>query len=195
MDPLRPHAPERDVPEPAAQSGWGKRVRQASGLLSAVITELARDSPSWVENTRLIDSTPLPCGKSRETVSCYRGSRLLTPIWMQYWMYGPLSRKGTGIVMSSIGRRCCTPKRGRLGLRDYEKAYTPDTKAGVETSDERRVDRTTGALVIATPGPVRCQCACARRARTRCALGRHLARSNLTDPSRGRHGSNKDERR
>lgn len=49
------------------QSGWGKRVRQASGLLAAVITELARDSPSWSENTRLIDSTPLPCGKSRET--------------------------------------------------------------------------------------------------------------------------------
>lgn len=50
------------------QSGWGKRVRQATGLLSAVITELARDTPSWNEVTRLIDSTPLPCGKSRETV-------------------------------------------------------------------------------------------------------------------------------
>jgi hypothetical protein len=43
-------------------------VRQATGLLSAVITELARDTPSWGEITRLIDSTPLPCGKSRETV-------------------------------------------------------------------------------------------------------------------------------
>ncbi|AIT60024.1 MULTISPECIES: IS982 family transposase [Actinomycetes] len=50
------------------QSGWGKRVRQSTGLLSAVITELARDTPSWNEVTRLIDSTPLPCGKSRETV-------------------------------------------------------------------------------------------------------------------------------
>jgi len=50
------------------QSGWSKRVRQATGLLSAVITELARDTPSWGEITRLIDSTPLPCGKSRETV-------------------------------------------------------------------------------------------------------------------------------
>lgn len=50
------------------QSGWGKRVRQATGLLSAVITELARDTPSWGEITRLIDSTPVPCGKSRETV-------------------------------------------------------------------------------------------------------------------------------
>lgn len=50
------------------QSGWGKRVRGATGLLSAVITELARDTPSWGEVTRLIDSTPVPCGKSRETV-------------------------------------------------------------------------------------------------------------------------------
>lgn len=50
------------------QSGWGKRVRQATGLLSAVITELARDSPSWTESIRLLDSTPVPCGKSRETV-------------------------------------------------------------------------------------------------------------------------------
>lgn len=50
------------------KSGWGKRVRQATGLLSAVITELARDTPSWTETTRLLDSTPVPCGKSRETV-------------------------------------------------------------------------------------------------------------------------------
>lgn len=55
-------------PNLPGQSGWGKRVRGATGLLSAVITELARDTPSWSEVTRLIDSTPLPCGKSRETV-------------------------------------------------------------------------------------------------------------------------------
>lgn len=50
------------------QSGWGKRVRQSTGLLSAVIAELARDTPSWGEVTRLIDSTPLPCAASRQTV-------------------------------------------------------------------------------------------------------------------------------
>lgn len=55
-------------PNLPAQSGWGKRVRQATGLLSAVITELARDTPSWGEITRLVDSTPLPCAASRETV-------------------------------------------------------------------------------------------------------------------------------
>ena len=34
-----------------------------------MIIELARDTPSWGgEITRLIDSTPRPCRKSRETV-------------------------------------------------------------------------------------------------------------------------------
>lgn len=55
-------------PNLPGQSGWGKRVRQATGLLSAVITELARDTPTFHEVTRLVDSTPLPCAASRETV-------------------------------------------------------------------------------------------------------------------------------
>ena len=49
------------------QSGRGKRVRQATGLLWAVITQLARDTPTWGETTRLIDSTPVPWATSRET--------------------------------------------------------------------------------------------------------------------------------
>jgi hypothetical protein len=50
------------------QSGYGKRVRTLGGLISAVITELARDVASWQELLRLCDSTPLPCAASRETV-------------------------------------------------------------------------------------------------------------------------------
>jgi hypothetical protein len=38
------------------------------GLLAAVITELARDTASWHDLLRLVDSTPLPCAASRETV-------------------------------------------------------------------------------------------------------------------------------
>jgi len=33
-----------------------------------VITELARDTESWHDPLRLVDSTPLPCAASRETV-------------------------------------------------------------------------------------------------------------------------------
>ncbi len=50
------------------QSGYGKRLRACGGLLAAVITELARDSDSWHDVLRLVDSTPVPCGTSRETV-------------------------------------------------------------------------------------------------------------------------------
>jgi Transposase DDE domain len=50
------------------QSGYGKRLRRQGGLLSAVITELARDTESWHDLLRLVDSTPLPCAASRETV-------------------------------------------------------------------------------------------------------------------------------
>lgn len=37
-------------------------------LLSVVITALAKDTESWHEVLRLLDSTPVPCGISRETV-------------------------------------------------------------------------------------------------------------------------------
>jgi hypothetical protein len=50
------------------QSGYSKRLRAAGPLLSAVLTELARDTPSWADHLRLLDSTPLPCAASRETV-------------------------------------------------------------------------------------------------------------------------------
>lgn len=55
-------------PNLPGQSGFGKRLRNQAGLVSAVITALARDIPSWTEDLRLLDSTPLPCGQSRETV-------------------------------------------------------------------------------------------------------------------------------
>lgn len=49
------------------QSGYNKRVRAAGPLISAAITALARDTDSWSEILRLLDSTPVPCGTSRET--------------------------------------------------------------------------------------------------------------------------------
>lgn len=55
-------------PRLPGQSGFSKRLRAAGPLISAVITELARDIPSWHDTLRLMDSTPLPCAASRETV-------------------------------------------------------------------------------------------------------------------------------
>lgn len=50
------------------QSGWGKRLRNQAGLVSAAVTALAWDIPSRNEDLRLPDSTPVPCGQSKETV-------------------------------------------------------------------------------------------------------------------------------
>lgn len=43
------------------------------------------------------------------------------------------------------------PQKGRLGLRDYEKAFATDTKAGTDIFDERGIDRVAGALVVVRP--------------------------------------------
>jgi hypothetical protein len=49
---------------PVSTNGSGPPVP----LIAAATTALARDTPSWHEVLRLVDSTPLPCGTSRETV-------------------------------------------------------------------------------------------------------------------------------
>lgn len=50
------------------QPGYHKRLRAAAPLLAKAISRVARVSPSWCDELRLIDATPLPCGSSRETV-------------------------------------------------------------------------------------------------------------------------------
>lgn len=49
------------------QSGYNKRLRKAAGLLRALIRVLAVETTSWSDDVWLIDSTPVECGRSRET--------------------------------------------------------------------------------------------------------------------------------
>src|SRR4051794_18257148 len=50
------------------QPGFNKRVRALAPQIAHVLSSLARCSPSWCDNLRLLDSTPVPCAASRETV-------------------------------------------------------------------------------------------------------------------------------
>src|SRR5947199_242903 len=50
------------------QPGYHKRLKAAAPLRAAVLDYLARECPSWHDQVRLIDATPVPCGTSRETV-------------------------------------------------------------------------------------------------------------------------------
>lgn len=50
------------------QSAYNKRLRKAARLLAHAIRHLASLTPSWWDQLRLLDSTPVPCAASRETV-------------------------------------------------------------------------------------------------------------------------------
>lgn len=50
------------------QPGYNKRVRALAPRIALVLGALARLSPSWCDGLRLLDSTPVPCAASRETV-------------------------------------------------------------------------------------------------------------------------------
>jgi hypothetical protein len=50
------------------QPGYNKRVRALAPQIALVLGVLARSSPSFCDNLRLLDSTPVPCAASRETV-------------------------------------------------------------------------------------------------------------------------------
>ena len=47
--------------------GYNKRLRHSGQLMQHVIAALARACPSWTDDVWLVDSTPVECGRSRET--------------------------------------------------------------------------------------------------------------------------------
>ena len=57
---LFPYLPQRPA--------YNKRLRNAGPTMQHVINVIARDCPSWHDDLWLVDSTPVECGRSRETV-------------------------------------------------------------------------------------------------------------------------------
>jgi hypothetical protein len=49
------------------QSGYNRRLRRLAPEIGRCISYLAFVSPSFCDHVRLLDSTPVPCGQSRET--------------------------------------------------------------------------------------------------------------------------------
>jgi hypothetical protein len=50
------------------QPGYNKRLRKAAELLRRVTRLLATDTSVWSDDVWIVDSTPVECGRSRETV-------------------------------------------------------------------------------------------------------------------------------
>jgi len=50
------------------RAAYNKRLRAAGNMMQHLVTVLARNSPSYTDDLWLVDSTPVECGRSRETV-------------------------------------------------------------------------------------------------------------------------------
>ncbi|MEV8562446.1 IS982 family transposase [Streptomyces sp. NPDC051917] len=50
------------------QPGYNRRLRKAADLIARVNRLLATDTSLWPDNVWVVDSTPIECGRSRETV-------------------------------------------------------------------------------------------------------------------------------
>jgi hypothetical protein len=50
------------------QSGYNKRLRAAAVLITTVIRVLSVDTTLWTDDVWVVDSTPVECGRSQETV-------------------------------------------------------------------------------------------------------------------------------
>ncbi|SBU90418.1 Transposase DDE domain-containing protein [Streptomyces sp. Ncost-T6T-1] len=67
MDPSRSHAPAAPVPVSPKAPGYNKRLRKAAGLIQHITRLLAIDTALWSDDVWVVDSTPVECGRSRET--------------------------------------------------------------------------------------------------------------------------------
>lgn len=63
----------------AGQSGYNKRLRRTAELLRQVIRVVATDTRLWSDDVWVVDSTPVECGRSRETTK-----RSALAGWAQY---------------------------------------------------------------------------------------------------------------
>ena len=79
------------------QPGYNRRLRAAAGLIGALIRLLAADTSLWTDDVWVVDSTPVECGRSRETA---RRSDLAG--WAQYGYCASHSRYFWGLRLHLV---------------------------------------------------------------------------------------------
>jgi hypothetical protein len=79
------------------QPGYNKRLRKAAELVRQVTRELATDTALWTDDVRVVDSTPVECGRSRETVK-----RSDLTGWAQYGYCASHSRYFRGLRLHLV---------------------------------------------------------------------------------------------
>ena len=126
------------------QPGYHKRVKAAAPLICETMLALAVRCPSWTDELRLLDATPVPCGMSRQTV---RRSELAG--WASYGYCAAHSRWYWGLKLYLLATAEGMPvawclASPKLGERDVAR----------ELLDRAREEGTlrAGAIVLADKG-------------------------------------------
>jgi DDE family transposase len=84
-------------PRQIGQSGYNKRLRKMIFLLMTVIRRLGMDTSLWSDDVWIVDSTPVQCGCSRETVT-----RSDVAGWAQYGCCASHSRYFWGLRLHLV---------------------------------------------------------------------------------------------
>jgi hypothetical protein len=79
------------------QAGDNKRLRGAAGLLRHAIRAVATDTSLWTDDVWIVDSTPVECGRSRETTK-----RSALAGWAQYGYCASHSRYFWGLRLHLV---------------------------------------------------------------------------------------------
>jgi hypothetical protein len=79
------------------QSGYNKRLRRTADLLRYLIGAVARDTALWSDDLWVVDSTPVECGRSRQTAK-----RSALAGWAQYGYCASHSRYFWGLRLHLV---------------------------------------------------------------------------------------------
>ncbi|MET8796083.1 hypothetical protein ABZV91_06445 [Nocardia sp. NPDC004568] len=124
------------------QPGYNKRLRNASTMIVAVIRALATDTTLWTDDVWVVDSTPVECGRSRETVK-----RSALAGWAEYGYCASHSRFFWGLRLHLVATLGGLPVGFAL---TGAKADERETLMGILRADPALVAERPGQTVIGT---------------------------------------------
>jgi Transposase DDE domain len=114
-------------PDLPTQSGYNKRVRAATGMLRALLAHLVRCCSQSTDDLWVVDSTPVECGRSRETAK-----RSDLAGWAEYGYCASHSRYFWGLRLHLL----CTPSGLPVAFAlTGAKADERETLLGMLTAD------------------------------------------------------------
>lgn len=123
------------------QSGYNKRLRDAAGLITMMIRVLATDTTLWTDDVWVVDSTPVECGRSRQTAK-----RSDLAGWAEYGYCASHSRYFWGLRLHLV----CTLGGLPIGFAlTGAKADERQTLLGILTADPTLAADRPGQTVIA----------------------------------------------